>query len=77
MQSDTQPSKQQADYLSLKFQNHIFRNAATDSIASVVKKLKRNVFLVGNENLLLVDTDEGRSEDESDEVVEAAESMEQ
>ena len=61
-----------------------FNNAVADSTASVVKKLKRNALLVGNENLLLVDTDndggrsdKGRAEEEGDEVVEARESMEQ
>ena len=50
----------------------------------MVKKLNRNALLVGNENLLLVDSDndggrsdEGRAEEEGDEVVEARESMEQ
>ena len=48
-----------------------FINAGGYSIASVVKKLKRNAFLVGNENFLLVNDDgekgdEGRCEEVED-----------
>ena len=64
--------------LSLKFQFSC-HHAGTDSTASIVKELRRNVVLVGNEDILLVNADsseEGRSEEERDEEVEGTQSME-
>ena len=43
----------------------------------MAKKLKRNAFLVGNEDFLLVDNDGGKSDEEEHEEVEDTESVEQ